>query len=158
MIFYSVPRKLKFTCQSIFYFYQNCLLKTFLMTLCASSNLIYLSLFCQNFCPLMQKLDSLEKTLMLQKIEGRRKKGTTEDEMIGWHHWLNGHSLSKLREVVKDKEAWHAMVHGAAKSQTWLSNWTTTTIVCLRKKNTTDSSTEKEREGHETSVVKTIPE
>ena len=118
----------------------------------------YICLFCQNFCPLMQKLDSLEKTLMLQKTEGRRKKGTTEDEMIGWHHWLNGHSLSKLREVVKDKEAWHAMVHGAAKSQTWLSNWTTTTIVCLRKKNTIDSSTEKEREGHETSVVKTIPE
>ena len=74
MIFYSVPRKLKFTCQSIFYFYQNCLLKTFLMTLCASSNFIYLSLFCQNFCPLMQKLDSLEKTLMLQRLRAGGKR------------------------------------------------------------------------------------
>ena len=157
MIFYSVPRKLKFTCQSIFYFYQNCLLKTFLMTLCASSNLIYLSVLSKLLSP-DAKTWLIGKDPDAAKTEGRRKKGTTEDEMIGWHHWLNGHSLSKLREVVKDKEAWHAMVHGAAKSQTWLSNWTTTTIVCLRKKNTIDSSTEKEREGHETSVVNTIPE
>ena len=157
MIFYSVHRKLKFTCQSIFYFYQNCLLKTFLMTLCASSNLIYLSVLSKLLSP-DAKTWLIGKDPDAAKTEGRRKKGTTEDEMIGWHHWLNGHSLSKLREVVKDKEAWHAMVHGAAKSQTWLSNWTTTTIVCLRKKNTIDSSTEKEREGHETSVVKTIPE
>ena len=46
----------------------------------------------------------------------------TEDEMVGWHHRLNGMSLSKLREVVKDKGAWHVVVHGAAKSQTGLSD------------------------------------
>ena len=49
-----------------------------------------------------------------------------EDEMVGWHHQLNGHELSKLREMVKDREAWHAAVHGVTKSQTWLSDWTAT--------------------------------
>ena len=46
----------------------------------------------------------------------------TEDEMVGWHHRLNGHSLSKLQEVLKDWEAWCAAVHGIAKHQTRLSN------------------------------------
>ena len=55
---------------------------------------------------------------------GQEEKGTTEDEMVGWHHWLNamGVSLSKLREIVKDREAWRAAVE---KSQRQLSNWTT---------------------------------
>ena len=52
------------------------------------------------------------------------EKGTIEDEMAGWHHWLNGHELSKLRELVMDREAWSTAVHGVAKSQTWLSDWT----------------------------------
>ena len=56
---------------------------------------------------------------------GQEEKGMTEDEMVGWYHWLNGHSLSKLREIVNDGEAWCAAVHGVTKSQTQLSNWTT---------------------------------
>ena len=50
---------------------------------------------------------------------GQEEKGTTEDEMAGWHHWLNGH-----RRLVMDREGWHAVVHGVAKSQTRLSDWT----------------------------------
>ena len=52
---------------------------------------------------------------------GQEEKGTTEDEMVGWHHWLNGH---KLRGLVMDREAWCVAVHGVAKSQTQQSNWT----------------------------------
>ena len=49
----------------------------------------------QYFGYLMQRTDSLEKTLMLGKIEGRRRRGMTEDEMVGWHHWLNGHEFEQ---------------------------------------------------------------
>ena len=49
----------------------------------------------QYFGYLMQRTDSLEKTLMLGKIEGRRRRGTTEDEMVGWHQWLNGHEFEQ---------------------------------------------------------------
>ena len=55
----------------------------------------------------------------------QEEKGTTEDEMVGWHQWLDGHSLSKLPKMVKDREAWNAAAHGVVKSWTRLSDWTT---------------------------------
>ena len=54
----------------------------------------------------------------------QEEKGTTEDEMVGGHHQLNGREFGNLWELVMDREAWHAVVHEATKSQTWLSNWT----------------------------------
>ena len=66
-----------------------------------------------------------EKTLMLEKIEGMRRRGRQRMRWLASIIDSMGMSLSKLREIVKDREALHAGVHGVAKSQTQLSNWTT---------------------------------
>ena len=54
---------------------------------------------------------------------GQEEQGTTEDEMSGWHHWLDGR-VSELQELVMDREAWRAAIHGVAKSWTRLNDWT----------------------------------
>ena len=56
----------------------------------------------------------------------QEKKGATEDEIVEWHHQLNGHEFEQSSGDMKDRETWHPAVHGVMKSQTWLSNWTTT--------------------------------
>ena len=56
---------------------------------------------------------------------GQGEKGVTEDEMVRWYHRLSGHEFEQTREIVKDRETWCAAVHGIAKSQTWLRDWTT---------------------------------
>ena len=84
---------------------------------------LMLKLKLQYFSQLMQRTNSLEKILMLGKAEGRkRRRGTTQDEMIGWHHRLNGHEFEQAPGVVKEGEAWHAAVHGVAKSRSRLSD------------------------------------
>ena len=86
---------------------------------------LMLELKLQSFGHLMGRSDSLEKTLMLGEIEGRRRRGR---QRLRWLDAITDSmdmSLSKLQDIVKDRETWCAAVHGVSKRQTWLSEWTT---------------------------------
>ena len=92
---------------------------------------LMLKLKLQYFDHLMQRPNSLEKTLMLGKIEGRRRRGW---QRMGWVDGITDSidmSLSKLWEIVKDREALHDAIHGIKERQTWLGSWTITIALIL---------------------------
>ena len=76
-----------------------------------------LKLKLQYFGHLMRRADSIRKDPDAGKDWRQEEKGMTEDEMVGWHHWLKDMSLRKLQEMVKDREVWRAATHGVTKGQ-----------------------------------------
>ena len=103
---------------------------------------LMLKLKLQYFGHLMQRADSLEKTLMLGKTEGRRRRGVTEDEMVGLHHWLNGH---EFEQTTGDSEAQGSLVCCSS----WGHSWTTPSDWARRQR----SETEEGRPGWANSVL-----
>ena len=89
---------------------------------------LMLKLKVQNFGHRMWRADTLEITWMLGKTEGRRRMGWQQTRWLDGIIDSMGTSLSKLQEIVKDREGWHAAVNGVTKSQTWLSDWLPTTM------------------------------
>ena len=94
---------------------------------------LMLKLKLRYFGHLMGRTDSFEKTLVLGKSESRKRRGWQRKRWLDDITDLMGMSLSKLQEMVKDREVWNAAVHGVTKSQTRLRDWTTTIIAKILK-------------------------